>query len=77
MLADDLNRNTDHREDDEGNVEVEVQGKWRLRKSYLEKRDSFVNIVGHEGASSSGLATGRSAEAFGDQHRRLGDYAGV
>lgn len=44
-LTDDPNLNTDYKEDGDGYVVVEVQAKWRVRKSYLEKRDSLVVVV--------------------------------
>jgi hypothetical protein len=45
-LANDLDLNTDYKEDDDGYVEVEVQAKFLVRRSFIEKRDAPIVIIG-------------------------------
>jgi hypothetical protein len=64
-LADGPILNTDYKEDDDGNVEVEFKGKCRVRRSYIEKRDSSIVIMDDNGSSClrSESAAIKSAEA--------------
>jgi hypothetical protein len=73
-LADDPILNTDYKEDDDGNVEVEFRGKCRVRKSYIQKRDSSVVIMDDNGSSCvrSESGTVKSAEASGNHQQGLG-----
>jgi hypothetical protein len=78
-LADDPILNTDYKEDDDGNVEVEFRGKCRVRKSYIEKRDSSIVILDDNGSSClrPESATVQSAEASGNHLRGLGGDIGA
>jgi hypothetical protein len=63
-LADVPVLNTDYKEDDDGNVEVEFRGKCRVRRSYIEKRDSSIVMDNNESSClRSESATAQSEEA--------------
>jgi C4-type Zn-finger protein len=78
-LADGPILKTDYQEDDDGNVEVEFRGKCRVRKSYIEKRDSSIVIMDDNGSSClrSESATVQSAEASGNHQQGLGGHIGA